>query len=196
MRIASLLLLTTFLISAAAVAGDTDPYLWLEEVEGEKALAWVKERSAADTAELETVPEYAEIHEQLLQIFNSSDRIPYPAVRGEWAYNFWQDAEHVRGIWRRTSVESYLTENPAWETVIDLDALADAEDENWVWKGAQGLYPEYRRFLVNLSRGGGDAVVIREFDVVTGEFVDGGFELPEAKSNLSWKDEDTVWVTF
>jgi prolyl oligopeptidase len=195
MRFASILLLATILLSAAVgFAEETDPYLWLEEVDGEKALEWVEERSAADTAELEAVPEYAEIHEKLLDIFNSSDRIPYPAVRGEWAYNFWQDADHVRGIWRRTSVDSYLTENPAWETVIDLDALAEAEDENWVWKGAQGLYPEYRRFLVNLSRGGGDATVVREFDAVTGNFVDGGFELPEAKSNLSWKDEDTVWL--
>ena len=194
MRIASLLLLFTFLFSAAAVADETDPYLWLEEVEGEKALAWVEERSAADTAELEAVPEYAEIHDELLEIFNSQDRIPYPAVRGDWAYNFWQDAEHVRGIWRRTSVESYLTENPAWETVIDLDVLAEAEDENWVWKGAQGLYPDYRLFLVTLSRGGGDASVVREFDAEKMAWVDGGFFVPEAKARVSWKDEDTVWI--
>ncbi len=195
MRLSIILLLCTIVLAAAAgLAQEEDPYLWLEEVEGEKALEWVKERSAADTAELEAVAEFAPIHEQLLGIFNSSDRIPYPAVRGPWAYNFWQDQEHVRGIWRRTSVASYLTDNPEWETVIDLDALAAAEDENWVWKGARGLYPDYRQFLVTLSRGGGDASVTREFDAEKMAFVKDGFFVPEAKAQVSWKDEDTVWI--
>ena len=113
---------------------------------------------------------------------------------GDYAYNYWQDAEHVRGIWRRTSIDSYLEENPDWEIVIDLDVLSEAEGENWVWKGASGLYPDYNRFLVTLSRGGGDASVTREFDAVSKTFVEGGFFVPEAKASVSWKDENTVWI--
>jgi len=109
MRLAIFLLLTAILLPVAAgLADDTDPYLWLEEVEGEKALEWVKERSATDTAELEAVPVYGEIHERLLEILTSSDRIPFPSVRGEWIYNFWQDKDHVRGIWRRPDRNSGL----------------------------------------------------------------------------------------
>jgi len=171
-----------------------DPYMWLEEVDGEKALAWVKETSDADTAELESVPVFENIHETLLEIYNSSDRIPSPALRGDVVYNFWQDDDHVRGIWRRTSVAEYIKENPQWETVIDVDELATANDENWVWKGASGLQPEYEHFLISLSRGGGDATVVREFNAKTGEWVTDGFNLPEAKSRMSWKDKDTVWV--
>ncbi|MCK9995783.1 MAG: S9 family peptidase [Candidatus Krumholzibacteria bacterium] len=195
MRLAIFLLIAAILLPVGAgFADDADPYLWLEEVEGEKALEWVKERSATDTAELEAVPEYGEIHERLLEIFNSSDRIPYPALRGDWIYNFWQDKDHVRGIWRRTNLDSYLTESPEWETVIDVDALAEAEDENWVWKGGSGLYPDYHQFLITLSRGGGDASVTREFDAVSKEFVADGFFVPEAKAQVSWKDENTLWI--
>ncbi len=195
MRLGKLILLAVMLLGATlAVAADKDPYLWLEEVDGAKALEWVKARSARDTAELEAVPEFKDIHEQLLKIYNSSDRIPYPSVKGEYIYNFWQDEQHVRGIWRRTDLDQYITDAPAWETVIDVDALAEAEDENWVWKGASGLPPAYERFMVSLSRGGGDAVVIREFDAVRKEFVKDGFSLPEAKADISWQDLDTVWV--
>ena len=156
----ALLALCLLLPAAAALGADEDPYLWLEEVDGEKALAWVTERSAADQAELEAVPEFAPIHEKLQEIFTSNDRIPYPSVQGDYLYNFWQDAEHVRGIWRRTTLASYLSDATEWETVIDVDALAEADGENWVWKGAQGLYPDYDLYLVNLSRGGGDATVV------------------------------------
>lgn len=193
LRVNLLLILVVTLLATVAPAAD-DPYLWLEEVEGDKALEWVKARSAQDTAELEAVPEFAPIHEELLAIYNSRDRIPFVSIRGPWVYNFWRDAEHVRGLWRRTFLDSYLTDEPVWETVLDMDALAEADGENWVFKGAQGLAPEYRRYLVNLSRGGGDAVVVREFDAVTKTWVDGGFELPEAKSQVGWKDEDTIWV--
>ncbi len=195
MRLANALLLILLLLATTAgIAEETDPYLWLEEVDGEKALEWVTERSAKDTAELEAVPEFAAIHDKLLEIFNSTDRIPYPAVYADWFYNFWQDADHVRGIWRRTSFDQYMSETPVWETVIDLDALATAEDENWVWKGASGLFPDYGRFLVSLSRGGGDATVTREFDATTKTFVPDGFFVPEAKASVSWKDFDTVWI--
>ncbi|HOX24123.1 MAG TPA: prolyl oligopeptidase family serine peptidase [Candidatus Krumholzibacteria bacterium] len=188
-----MILLSVF-IPLIAGAGDEDPYLWLEEVEGEKALEWVKARSAKDTAEIEAAPEFAAIHAELLEIFNSRERIPNPAIRGAWLYNFWQDAEHVRGVWRRTFLDQYLVESPAWEIVLDVDALAAAEGENWVWEGASFLPPDYRRCLVTLSRGGSDASVVREFDSATKTFVADGFFVPEAKSNVAWKDADTVWI--
>ncbi len=189
-----LLLLALLLALPAAAAKDEDPYLWLEEVDGAKALQWVRERSARDTAELEAVPEFAEIHAKLLEIYNDRERIPYASFQGAWLYNFWQDADHVRGVWRRTFLDQYVTEDPVWETVLDLDALAQAEGENWVWKGASFLEPEGRLCLLSLSRGGGDATVVREFDTVTKDFVAGGFAVPEAKSSVSWRDEDTVWI--
>jgi len=182
------------LVAVPGAAKDDDPYLWLEEVEGKKALAWVEERSAKDTEELEAVPEFAEIHAKLLEIYNSRDRIPYAGFQGAWLYNFWQDAEHVRGVWRRTFLDQYVNDEPAWETVLDLDALAEAEGENWVWKGASFLAPEFRLCMVTLSRGGGDAAVRREFDTVAKAFVPDGFSVPEAKASVSWKDENTLWI--
>ena len=187
-------ILIAIVVSTFGFAADKDPYLWLEEVEGEKALAWAKEQSAATAAELEAVPEFKELHEQLLKIYTSRDRIPGPGIQGAWVYNYWQDKDHVRGIWRRTFLDEYVKEAPSWETVLDLDALAESEDENWVWKGANCLQPEYRRCMVTLSRGGGDASVRREFDAVARAFVDGGFFVPEAKARVSWKDEDTLWL--
>jgi prolyl oligopeptidase len=189
------LALVVFFFGGLATAEDLeDPYLWLEEVEGEKALEWVKDRSAEDTAALEAVPVYSEIHEKLLEIYNSSDRIPGVRIRGAWLYNFWRDADHVRGIWRRTFLDEYLKEDPSWETVLDLDALAAAEEENWVWKGADCLAPDYRRCMITLSRGGSDAAVEREFDTVAKAFVKDGFVLPEAKAHIAWKDADTLWL--
>ena len=192
-QLLSIALLLTCAAGSSA-ASDDDPYLWLEEVENEKALAWAKEKSTADTAVIEAVPEYAAIHEKLIEIVDSRDRIPTPEIRGPWIYNFWQDAEHVRGIWRRATPAEFATEAPAWRTVLDLDALAEAEQENWVWKGATCLLPEERHCLVSLSRGGADAAVVREFDTVTRTFVEGGFVVAEAKSQVSWKDADTLWL--
>ena len=188
--------LTSFILLLASVclAQEVDPYLWLEEVDGAKALEWVKARSAKDTAELEAVPEFKPIHEKLLEIYNSSDRIPYPRVYGQWIYNFWQDENHVRGIWRRTSRDQYLNASPNWETVLDLDQLAKDENENWVWKGASGLPPQYTRFMLTLSRGGGDAAVYREFDAGSKSFVEDGFSVPEAKANVAWRDENSLWI--
>ncbi|MBD3852964.1 MAG: S9 family peptidase [Acidobacteria bacterium] len=176
------------------VAADEDPYLWLEEVESEKALTWAKERSDADTEVLKAVPEYAEIHARLLEIYNSRDRIPAPGFRGAWIYNFWQDADHVRGVWRRTFLDEFVKGQPAWEIVLDLDALAEAEGENWVWSEVNCLGPDYRHCMIGLSRGGADATVVREFDTVSKEFVDGGFTVPEAKHQIDWMDENTLWV--
>jgi len=184
------------ILSAAGLvlAADDDPYLWLEEVEGQKALAWAEAKSAADTAVIEAVPEYSEIYAKLVEIYNSRDRIPTPGIRGAWIYNFWQDADHVRGIWRRTFLDEYVKQAPAWETVLDLDALAAAEGENWVWQGSSCLAPDYRHCMISLSRGGADAAVEREFDAAAKAFVDGGFFVPEAKSRVGWKDADTLWV--
>jgi prolyl oligopeptidase len=188
------LTLLLLLVATATLADDVDKYLWLEEVDGAKALAWVKERSAKDTKELEAIPEYTPIHDKLLEIYNASDRIPEPDVNGPWVYNFWQDKDHVRGIWRRASRAEYTKETPAWETVLDLDKLAASENENWVWHGATGLAPDYKLFMITLSRGGGDASVEREFDATTKSFVTAGFTLPEAKSDVAWRDANSLWI--
>jgi prolyl oligopeptidase len=180
--------------SAQTAPAEDDPYLWLEEVEGEKALAWAAERSEASVERLSAVPEYAPILERVTEIYDSEEKLPGISFMGPYVYNFWQDAEHVRGIWRRTSIESYSTASPEWELVLDLDALSAAEETNWVFKGATCLWPEHRHCLVSLSRGGGDATVEREFDTFAKAFVEDGFTLPEAKSQVDWKDRDTLWV--
>lgn len=188
------LLLSTWLAAAPGADEAEDPYLWLEQVEGDEALAWVRERNAETTAELESDPRFQGFFERNLEILNSRDRIEMPSLQGGMIYNFWQDAEHVRGIWRRASLESYLAGKPQWETVLDVDELARREGENWVYKGSSCLYPEEKRCLVHLSRGGGDAVVVREFDTDAKDFVPGGFSLSEAKSRVSWRDENSIWV--
>ena len=174
-----------------------DPYLWLEDVTGDTALEWVRERNAEAVAELTGAPRFAELRDEVREVLDADDRIPYVRRRGEYLYNFWQDATHPRGLWRRTSLESYRGPDPGWEVVLDVDALGEAEGENWVWQGAAVLRPDFRRALVELSRGGADAAVVREFDLETLSFVDsaaGGFTLPEAKSRVGWIDEDRVYV--
>ncbi len=183
-------------IAAGVAAGATadDPYLWLENVDGEQALDWVRARNAVSQKELEAAPDFQAIHQRLLKILDSNARIPFVSKIGAHYYNFWRDAKQVRGIWRRTTLAEYRKAEPAWETVLDLDALAAAEKENWVWKGADCVHPTYDRCLLRLSRGGGDAVVVREFDVVTKAFVAEGFQLPEAKSDAVWADRDRLFV--
>lgn len=176
------------------LSAQDDPFQWMEEVENEKALAWAKEQSDEATSTFEAVPEFESIHEKVQEIYHSQDRIPSPVIRDKWIYNFWQDETHVRGIWRRTSLDEYMKEDPNWETVLDIDALAEAEGENWVWDGASFLEPEYQLCMVGLSRGGADAAVEREFDVSKKAFVDGGFFVLESKANVSWKDENTLWI--
>ncbi|GAB3464235.1 prolyl oligopeptidase family serine peptidase [Actinophytocola sediminis] len=173
---------------------EQDPYRWLEEVTGDTALDWVRERNAETIAELTGAPRFAALRDEVREVLDADDRIPYPRRRGEYLYNFWQDAAHPRGQWRRTSFESYRGAEPEWEIVLDVDALASAEDESWVWQGAAVLRPGYRRALVELSRGGADAAVVREFDLTSLSFVDDGFSLPEAKSRVSWIDEDRIFV--
>ena len=179
---------------ATAYDFSKDAYTWLEEVEGEEALAWVEEQNAASLGYLESLPVYEPLRERNLEIYNSDERIATPAMRGDHVYNFWRDEDNVRGRWRRMLLDDYVDGGDEWELVLDLDKLAEGEDEDWVWKGAQCLRPEYRRCLLSLSRGGADAVVVREFDVVTRTFVMDGFSIPEAKHRVSWIDSNAVWV--
>ncbi|NIJ11254.1 prolyl oligopeptidase [Saccharomonospora amisosensis] len=173
---------------------DDDPYLWLEEVTSERALDWVRARNEETVGLLTRGRRFESLREELRQVLDADDRIPYVRRRGDHLYNFWQDADHPRGLWRRTTLEEYRKPEPGWEVLIDVDALAAAEGENWVWQGATVLRPSLRRCLVELSRGGADATVVREFDLERAEFVEGGFELPEAKSSVAWIDEDRVYV--
>jgi prolyl oligopeptidase len=181
--------------SAAAVgqSGD-DPFQWLEDVQGEKALDWARQHNAKATAVLEARPEYKPIFARTLEILDSKEKIPSPELLGETVYNFWKDDAHERGIWRRTSLASYRTAAPQWETVLDVDALAKADGKAWVFHGANCLPPANARCMVSLSPGGSDASEQREFDTGTKQFVSGGFSLPEAKSSVAWRDEDTLWV--
>ena len=166
--------------SAARAAGD-DAYGWLEDVSGEKQLAWARERNAETAKELAETADFAQLKADLLKILDSKERIPYVSKRGELFYNFWRDDKNPRGLWRRTTLEEYRKADPKWELLLDLDALAKAENENWVWAGAQALKAGgYRHYLISLSRGGADAEVVREFDMQTRSFVTDGFQLPEA----------------
>jgi prolyl oligopeptidase len=172
---------------------DDDPFLGLEDITGDAALDWVREHNDPTLAEL-SGDRFDQMRAEALAVLDTDARIPYVRRRGEHLYNFWRDAEHPRGLWRRTSLEQYRSEQPDWDVVIDVDALAAADDENWVWGGADVIEPEYTRALVSLSRGGSDAAVVREFDMQTRQFVRDGFTLPEAKTQIGWEDEDTVLV--
>jgi prolyl oligopeptidase len=169
----------------------TDPYLWLEDVHGEKSMEWVRTQNARSMAILRADPDYQRDYEAILKVMDAVDRIPYGDLDHQWVFNFWQDAQHPKGIWRRTSIAGYAQAAPAWEVLLDLDRLAADEHENWVWKGAE-CSPSLKRCLLHLSRGGGDAVVVREFDLTARSFIGEGFSLKEAKSSITWLDEDSV----
>jgi prolyl oligopeptidase len=175
-------------------ASESDPYLWLEEVLAEPSLDWVRERNKESQQALKGSTNFQELQQRTLSILDSTDRIAYVAKRGEHYYNLWQDANNPRGIWRRTTLDEYKKDVPAWETVLDLDALGKAEGENWVWKGSTWLVPDRDRCLLSLSRGGADASVVREFDLPSKTFVKDGFILPESKTQAAWKDRDTLFV--
>ncbi|MGZ3401875.1 MAG: S9 family peptidase, partial [Phenylobacterium sp.] len=173
----------------------SDPYVYMEEAEGAKALDFARAENARSLPQLQNDPRYAGFYADALKIVTAKDRIPNVAIAGDGTLrDFWQDAEHVRGIWRSTTLASYRSKTPVWKTLLDLDALSKAEGKNWVFKGAQCLRPDDRLCLVSLSNGGKDAVDVREFDVSTGQFVPGGFHLPEAKANFAWIDRDTLAV--
>ena len=172
-----------------------DPYEWLEEVLGDKALEWVKARNAIVQNRMEREESFEKLRSDLLEILDSNARIPFVSKRGEYYYNFWRDKTNERGLWRRTTLEEYRKAEPKWEVVLDLDALGKTENENWVWKGASLLRPDYQRALIILSRGGADANITREFDLKTRSFVADGFELPESKGSVSWIDIDHLFVS-
>jgi len=173
---------------------DQDPYLWLEEVESAQALDWARARNEDTLAVLQKQPEYQAFFEKNLAVYDSEERIASPAIRGNHIYNFWRDASNERGLWRRTTIEEYRKDEPAWEVLIDLDQLAEDEGENWVWGGSSCLPPVYDRCLISLSRGGADAAVIREFDVAKRAWVEDGFNLPEAKGGATFVSQDAVFV--
>lgn len=185
-------------VAVAATIGmasaQDDPHLWLEEVEGEEALDWVRSQNDRSLAELEGDPRFDALYQEALSILNSDARLPLGQIHNGQIYNFWQDEAHVRGIWRRADVNSYRAGSPNWETVLDFDGLAETEGENWIRGGLACLSPAYRHCMVEVSHGGKDAGVWREFDTETKEFVAGGFEMPEAKSTVAWIDEDTLLV--
>ncbi|GAA3027301.1 prolyl oligopeptidase family serine peptidase [Gordonia defluvii] len=182
---------------------DTDPNAWLEDIDGERQLEWVREQNERALETLAATPHFEKIRSQTLEILDDDNQIPGVVRRGEHLYNFWRDATNPRGLWRRTSLDSYRTDAPDWDVLIDVDTLAEHEQENWVWAGARVLRPRdgsglWRHVLVSLSRGGADASVIREFDLHTRTWVApeaGGFALPEAKSTMSWLNPDTVYVS-
>ena len=176
------------------VTAAEDPFLWLEDVTGEKQLDWVKQRNLKTQTHFEASQEFNSLNDDLLKILDSDERIPFISKAGEFYYNFWRDKDHVRGIWRRTTLEEYRKEQPKWETVLDLDAVAEAENENWVWGGSSILRPSYDRALISLSRGGADASVSREFDMTTKSFVTDGFQRPESKGGIGWIDKDSVFI--
>lgn len=171
-----------------------DTYQWLEEVDGKKALEFVEKQNKASLDILTQQKDYQDIYDKSLAIINATDRIAYPNIVGDYIYNFWQDKDHERGIWRRTTKAGYNTGNPTWETVLDVDALSKKDNVKWVFKGASGLYPKYNRFMISLSKGGGDAVVLKEFDAVAKTFIESGFSIAEAKGSASYWDENTLIV--
>ena len=183
-------------LAGAAVAADEpqDTYAWLEDVTGDKPLAWVKEQNARSEGRLAQSPQFKQMEAGIREVLDSDAKIPGVEKIGDYYYNFWKDKQHERGIWRRTTLVEYRKAEPLWETVLDLDALNKAEGENWVWHGANCLRPEYTRCLIALSRGGADADVTREFDLSKKDWIKDGFFRPEAKGGLGWIDKDNVFV--
>lgn len=175
-------------------AVSNDPYAWLEAVEDPKALEWVKAQNAKAEAEIAATPQFKQLESSILTILDSDAKIPAVQKIGPYYYNFWKDKQHERGLWRRTTLDEYRKPQPQWETVLDLDALNQAEGKNWVWHGADCRKPEYTRCLIALSRGGADADETREFDLTSKTFLKDGFYRPEAKGGVGWKDADTVYV--
>jgi prolyl oligopeptidase len=178
----------------AAAAPTADPFQWLEDIDSPKSMEWVNGQNAKTHARLETDPRYEQFRQEAMKIFTAQDRIATPRFRAGGIDNFWQDGTHIHGVWRHTSLASYRTSTPQWQTLLDLDALSKAEGKNWIWKGADCLKPAQTLCLVHLSNGGSDAVEDREFDTTTGKFVEGGFFFANAKQDIRWIDHDTLIV--
>ena len=179
---------------SGSVVDVEDPYLWLEEVEGEEALQWVQSQNEITQARYEGSESFDNTYQFLLDEYNSDDRIPYAYIQNGEMYNFWRDESNVRGVWRKTSIESYQTEEIEWENILDIDQLAQQEGRNWVWRGASCLAPDYERCLIRLSDGGKDAIVIREFDLINKQFISDGFITAESKQYFSWLNKDELLI--
>lgn len=177
------------------IQAQQDKYQWLEEVDGKDALEFVEAQSKVTFEILSKEKYYKEIFDKSLEIYNSPERIAYPTIQGDYVYNFWKDKDHERGIWRRCLLKNYTNGKLDWKTILDIDELSKKNDIKWVYKGASGLYPSYNRFLIYLSKGGGDAVIIKEFDVNKKEFIENGFFIDEAKGSASYVDENTLIVS-
>jgi len=175
-------------------APDDDPYLWLEEIEGKRAVEWVDAQNAT-TASVFADATWQQDRDALRAIYDRPDNLPMIRRRGRRIYNFWTDAANPRGLWRSTTLESYETDTPEWTVLLDVDALAAAEGQDWIWRGASSLPGAHQRALIRLSPGGTDASVLREFDMATLRFVEGGFELPAAKGDAQWLDHDTLLLS-
>ena len=189
----TIIAIATSLLSVSALAA-ADPYLWLEEIDSEKSLTWVRGQNEETAKRLKANPDFAALHQDALTVLNSSSRIPQVSQRGEYLYNYWRDDNNPRGLYRRTTLSEFRQADPKWETVLDIDAMSVADKVQWVFHGMNCLPDEYRYCLVNLSPGGGDAGIRREFDLHKLAFVEGGFELPKAKMQVGWMDQDTLFV--
>lgn len=177
-----------------AASAEEQSLLWLEEIESEAALDWVKQQNATTLKALTSDPRFEQYQQESLQILTASDRITYGTLRGDFIYNFWRDEEHVRGIWRRTSLKLFRTKQRQWETLLDIDQLAKDENENWIYKGVDCLGPDFQRCIIELAPGGTDTAVYREFDIPSRSFVENGFEVPLAKTNLCWENQDQLLI--
>lgn len=184
---------TSQLKKVSDVTPEEDPFVWLEDVTGENALNWVRQRNEKTQKKFENDP-FRHLENDLLTILDSDERIPFVSKQGDFYYNFWRDKKNERGLWRRTTLAEFRKPVPQWEILIDLDQLASQENENWVWSGASLLRPDYDRAIISLSRGGADATVSREFDLLSKSFVENGFERAEAKGGLRWIDKENVFV--
>ena len=182
------------LLSQSVISDEPDPYLWLEEVEGKRSLAWVEEQNQETFSRYTQSNAFNEQYQKIKTELNDEERIPSAYYQNGEMYNFWRDAENVRGVWRKTSFESYLEDQPVWENILDIDQLADSEGINWLFRGADCLAPEYKRCLIRLSDGGTDAVTIREFDLNEKKFVKDGFNTYPSKQNASWVNENQILI--
>lgn len=187
-------ILSFVLLSNVTMLAQEDPYIWLEEVDGKKALKFVETHNQSTLSVFKSHPKYKEIYDASLDILNSSEKIAYPGIRGEYVYNFWQDENHARGIWRRTKKSDYLAGEFNWETLIDVDQLSQMDNQKWVFKGATAPAPDYDVLLVSLSPGGGDAVVRKEFDPSTKTFIEDGFVIEASKGGANYLDRNTLLV--
>jgi len=189
-----LFFLFLFSLNQSVISSDLDPYLWLEEVEGKKSLAWVEEQNEETFTRYTESNAFKEKYERIKKELNDDERIPSAYYQNGEMYNFWRDEKNVRGVWRKTSFKSYLKDEPIWENILDIDQLANDEGINWLYKGADCLAPEYKRCLIRLSDGGTDAVTIREFDLEEKKFVKDGFNTYPSKQNASWINEDQILI--